>query len=37
MTRGVNPPNVKTVSVLQVEVPPWTESYELAATEINGG
>jgi len=37
VTRGVNPPDVETASVLQVEVPPWAESYEIAATEMDGG
>ncbi|KAF8885379.1 hypothetical protein CPB84DRAFT_1837906 [Gymnopilus junonius] len=34
VTRGVNPPEADTSSVMQVEVPPWAESYEIASTEM---
>ncbi|KDR79337.1 hypothetical protein GALMADRAFT_223566 [Galerina marginata CBS 339.88] len=35
VTRGVNPPEVDSSSIIQVEVPPWAESYEIAATEMD--
>ncbi|KIM43842.1 hypothetical protein M413DRAFT_26133 [Hebeloma cylindrosporum] len=35
VTRGVNPPDTETTSILQVEVPPWAESYEISATEMD--
>ncbi|KAF9479125.1 beach-domain-containing protein [Pholiota conissans] len=34
-TRDVNPPDSETASIMQVEVPPWAESYEIAATEMD--
>ncbi|KAH9476097.1 Beige protein-like protein 1 [Psilocybe cubensis] len=34
VTRGVNPPEPDTSSIMQVEVPPWAEAYEISATEI---
>lgn len=36
VTRDVNPPEADTASTMQVEVPPWAESYEIAATEMDG-
>ncbi|KAF4609487.1 hypothetical protein D9613_012349 [Agrocybe pediades] len=35
VTRAVNPPEVETTSTLHVEVPPWAESYEISATEMD--
>ncbi|KAF8962103.1 beach-domain-containing protein [Flammula alnicola] len=35
VTRDVNPPETETASVIQVEVPPWAESYEISATEMD--
>lgn len=36
VTRAVNPPEVETGSTMHVEVPPWAESYEISATEVDG-
>lgn len=36
ITRGVNPPEPDTSSIMQVEVPPWAEAYEISATEVEG-
>ena len=33
--RDVRPPEVETPGI-QVEVPPWTESYEISATDMDG-
>lgn len=33
--RVVRPPDSETNSVLQLEVPPWNESYEISSTEID--
>ena len=33
--RDVRPPEVETPGI-QIEVPPWAESYEIAATDIDG-
>lgn len=33
--RDVRPPEVDT-SGFQIEVPPWTESYEISATDMDG-
>lgn len=33
--RDVRPPDVET-SGFQIEVPPWGESYEISATDIDG-
>ncbi|KAF8184760.1 hypothetical protein BJ912DRAFT_973913 [Pholiota molesta] len=35
VTRDVNPPESDTASTMQVEVPPWAESYEISATEMD--
>ncbi|PPQ94175.1 hypothetical protein CVT25_003811 [Psilocybe cyanescens] len=35
ITRGVNPPEPDTSSIMQVEVPPWAETYEISATEMD--
>lgn len=34
--RDVQAPDSDANSVLQVEVPPWAESYEVSTTEIDG-
>jgi hypothetical protein len=34
--RDVQAPAIDTTPVNQVEVPPWAESYEISATEIDG-
>jgi hypothetical protein len=33
--RDVRPPEAET-SGFQIEVPPWTESYEISATDMDG-
>lgn len=35
--RTVQAPETDTTSLNQVEVPPWVESYEISATEMDGG
>jgi hypothetical protein len=35
ITRDVQPPEAESASVMY-EVPPWAESYEVSATEIEG-
>lgn len=34
--RDVDQPEADTQSVFQVEVPPWAESYEISATDVEG-
>lgn len=34
--RAVQVPEADTQSVLQVEMPPWAESYEISSTEMDG-
>jgi hypothetical protein len=34
--RDVKQPDAETQSVFQVEVPPWAESYEISATDVDG-
>jgi len=35
VTRDVRPPEVETPGI-QIEVPPWAESYEISATDMDG-
>jgi hypothetical protein len=35
MTRDVQPPEAESTSFMH-EVPPWAESYEISATEVDG-
>jgi hypothetical protein len=34
--RDVHEPETDAQSVIQVEAPPWAESYEIASTEMDG-
>lgn len=34
--RDVHLPETETASVIHVEVPPWADSYEISATEVDG-
>ena len=36
ISRDVQEPNLDAQSILQVEVPPWAESYEFSATGVEG-
>ena len=36
ISRDVQEPDIDAQSILHLEVPPWAESYEIAATEVEG-
>ena len=35
MIRDVRPPETETTGI-QIEIPPWAESYEISATDMDG-
>lgn len=36
VSRDVEEPDFDTQSIVQVEVPPWAESYEFSVTSVDG-